>query len=55
MANKPEYSQLGNTFYIRSWTFHALDIPGGDASNNRKIEMHGHHGGANQTWIIKEA
>jgi hypothetical protein len=53
VSNKPEFNQ-GNTFSIRSWTFHSLDVPGGDYSNGKKIEVHGFHGGANQIWIIKQ-
>ncbi len=53
-SNKQEFNHLGNTFSIRSWTFHSLDVPGADYSNGKKIEVHGFHGGANQIWVIKQ-
>jgi hypothetical protein len=55
VTNKPEFSHFGNSvFNIRSWTFHTLDVPGENYSNDNKIEMHGHNGNANQTWVIKQ-
>jgi hypothetical protein len=46
--------KVAGSYTIRSFTGHAIDVPGGNFSNGTRVQKHGFHGDTNQSWFIVE-
>ena len=45
----------GNTYFVKSYFGKGIDVPANDYQNEKILVQWSFHGGANQSWIIREA